>query len=167
MTTLLVAEDDDPANPLDLIEEFCALQDWPHQRAGEDEILAEVVGHWGTYRLFFLWHGDPGALQFCCRLDMRVPDQRRAAMHELLAKINERLWLGHFDIAADDQGPVFRHTILLRGTAGASPEIIEDLVEIAILECERFFPAFQTVIWAGKNADEAMTAAILDPIGEA
>ena len=35
---------------------------------------------------------------------------------------------------------------------GASAEQIEDLVEIALSECERFYPAFQLVVWGGKNA---------------
>ena len=62
---------------------------------------------------------------------------------------------------------MFRHALLLRGVAGVSAEQVEDLVELALVECERFYPAFQLVIWGGKTADEAMTAAILDPVGEA
>jgi hypothetical protein len=55
----------------------------------------------------------------------------------------------------------------LRGVSGVSAEQVEDLVELALVECERFYPAFQLVIWGGKTAEEAMTAAILDPVGEA
>src|SRR4029077_6224625 len=49
----------------------------------------------------------------------------------------------------------------------ASAEQVEDLVDIAVSECERFYPAFQLVIWGGKSPDDAMTAAIIEPIGEA
>ena len=40
-------------------------------------------------------------------------------------------------------------------------------MEIALTECERFYPAFQFVIWGGKSASEAVSAAILDTIAEA
>ena len=37
----------------------------------------------------------------------------------------------------------------------------------AIHACERYYPAFQYVIWGGKDPGEAVTAACLDPQGEA
>src|SRR5436305_563617 len=70
-------------------------------------------------------------------------------------------------VAAEEESIMFRHALLLRGVSGVSAEQVEDLVELALVECERFYPAFQLVIWGGKTADEAMTAAILDPVGEA
>jgi hypothetical protein len=40
-------------------------------------------------------------------------------------------------------------------------------VEIALMESERYYPAFQFVISGGKTASEAVTASILDTVGEA
>ena len=37
----------------------------------------------------------------------------------------------------------------------------------AIHACERYYPAFQFVVWAGKSAPEAMSAAMFDTEGEA
>jgi hypothetical protein len=62
---------------------------------------------------------------------------------------------------------MFRHTTLLRGAQAASQEQLEDLVDIALTECERFYPAFQFILWGGKSASEAVSAAILDTVGEA
>ncbi len=62
---------------------------------------------------------------------------------------------------------MFRQTILLRGIRCASVEQIEDLVEIALNECERFYPAFQFVLWGGKEPQEAILAAMLETEGEA
>ena len=44
---------------------------------------------------------------------------------------------------------------------------VEDIVDAAISECERFYPAFQFVVWGGKAPGEALTAAMIDPVGEA
>ena len=62
---------------------------------------------------------------------------------------------------------MFRHALPLRGLRGPTTEQMEDLVESAIIECERFYPAFQYVIWGGKEAGEAIDAAMIDTIGEA
>ena len=155
------------ANPLDLVEEIVVANAWTHDRTADDELLVEVTGRWCEYRLFFAWQEEIGALHFACGFDMKVAKGRRAPVYELLALINERLWLGHFDLASDDNSPAFRHAVLLRGAAGASAEQIEDLVDIALNECERFYPAFQLVLWAGKSAEDAIAAAMIDPVGEA
>jgi hypothetical protein len=43
----------------------------------------------------------------------------------------------------------------------------ETLVEAAIEECERFYPVFQFVLWAGKTPQEAIAAALIETQGEA
>ena len=96
-----------------------------------------------------------------------MPVKKRTAVYALLAMANEKLWLGHFDLWSDEGLPVFRHAVLFREGIGASAELIEDLVDIAVSECERFYPAFQFVIWGGKSATEAITAALLETEGEA
>ena len=80
---------------------------------------------------------------------------------------NEKLWLGHFDLWSEEGLPVFRHAVLFREGIAANAELIEDLVDIAVSECERFYPAFQFVIWGGKDPAEAITAALLETEGEA
>ena len=41
------------------------------------------------------------------------------------------------------------------------------LVDVAILECERFYPTFQYVIWGGQGAKDAIATAMIDTAGEA
>jgi hypothetical protein len=41
------------------------------------------------------------------------------------------------------------------------------MLEGAVHACERYFPAFQFVVWAGKSAPDAMAAAMFDTAGEA
>ncbi len=62
---------------------------------------------------------------------------------------------------------MFRHTVLLRGAGGVAAEQLEDLVDIAVAECERFYPAFQLLLWGGKSPEEAVAAAMLETVGEA
>ncbi|MFD2264806.1 YbjN domain-containing protein [Lacibacterium aquatile] len=167
-TTGLATGQEIPANPLDIVEEIIAANDWPFDRASDDELVAESRGRWCDYRLFFVWRDDVSALHVSCAFDLKVPQTRRREVNDLLSLLNEKLWIGHFDITAEEGMPAFRHTLPLRGLpAGASVEQLEDVVDAALTECERFYPAFQFVVWGGKSANEAMEAALFETIGEA
>lgn len=154
-------------NPLDLIEQIAIANEWPFHRQDDDELATEVAGHWCQYRLWFAWHPDLGVLHLSCALEMRIPSNKRDAIHGLLAMANEKLWLGHFDLWSEENLPVFRHAVLVRDGVGVSSELLEDLVDIAVTECERFYPAFQFVVGGGKPPAEALAAAMLETEGEA
>jgi hypothetical protein len=154
-------------NPIDLVEEIVNANEWAHDRASEEELVVEISGRWCDYRLYFVWQEEICAMHFSCGFDMKVPKGRRAAVYELLALANEKQWLGHFDLSTEDNSPSFRHALLLRGVGAGSAEQIEDLVDIALSECERFYPAFQLVVWGGKTPVQAIAAAMIDPVGEA
>jgi hypothetical protein len=154
-------------NPLDVLEQIVAANEWAFERRSDGEMAAEAPGKWCDYGLYFSWSPEISAMHFSCAFDLKVPPEGRAKLFELLAMANERLWLGHFGLESEDGVPVFRHSVLLRGAPGASAESLEDMVDIAITECERFFPAFQFVLWGGKGPADALQAAMLDCVGEA
>jgi hypothetical protein len=163
----VLAESTPSRNPLDLMEKIVAANDWIFDRRSDAEMAAEAPGTWCDYGLYFSWSPEISAMHFTCAFDLKVPAPRRGALYELLAHANERLWIGHFALDSEDGVPRFRHSVLLRGARGASAESLEDMMDIAIAECERFYPAFQFVLWGGKSPSEAITAAMLDCVGEA
>ena len=154
-------------NPLDLLEELVSANDWPFDRSSDCELIAEVSGHWCDYHLCFVWQEEVAAILFSCHFDSKVPAAFRPAILELLAAINETLWLGHFELAGEEGVPIFRHTTPLRGLVGASVEQLEDLVDTAVTESERFYPALQMVVWGGRPVTEALQASLMEPVGEA
>src|SRR5437899_4999671 len=104
MTSLSVVEfHSQVGNPIDLVEEIVVANDWAHDRASEEELIVEISGRWCDYRMYFLWQEELSALHFSCGFDMKVPKRRRGPLYELLALANERLWLGHFDLAGGDR----------------------------------------------------------------
>ncbi len=167
MTALSTESSLPTGNPIDIVEELVLANEWAHDRTSDEEMVVEVSGRWCDYRLLFVWQEEVSALHFSCSFDMKVPKARRVAVYELLAIVNEKLWLGHFDVCSESGLPMFRQASLLRGAFGASVEQVEDLVDIAVSECERFYPAFQLVIWGGKTPEEAVIAAMIEPMGEA
>lgn len=155
------------SNPLDFVEDIAGSNDWAFDRRNDEEMAVEVTGQWAAYSLYFVWSEDVGAMHLSAAMGIRVPDRLWVPVCELLALVNERIWLGHFALWADEGMPMFRHSVLARGGVPIGKEFLEELVGVAIKECERFYPAFQFVIWGGKSAEDALTAAMLDTVGEA
>ena len=158
---------EDQNNPLEVVERMATANNWPFERAGEDEIALDVTGRWTNYQVSFTWMGDIEALHLACAFDMKVPEPRLNEVQQLVALINEQLWIGHFDVWMQNGVVMFRHALVLAGGVAASDRQCEAVLGSALDSCERYFPAFQFVIWAGKSAREAMDSAMFETSGEA
>jgi len=167
MTEINTSQDHLADNPLDIVERIVEVNDWIFDRRSDQEMAVQVPGTWCDYSLYFAWNEEMEALHFTCAFDMRISDDQKPRVHELLALVNDRMWLGHFGMWSDEGLPMYRHALPLRGAKGPAIEQMEDLVETAVLECERFYPAFQYVIWGGKQAQDAIESAMIDTVGEA
>lgn len=167
MAKLSLLEPEPKTNPLDIVEDLVCAHEWTFDREGDNELAVQVRGQWCDLHMWFAWRVETGSLFFTCALDMRVPEGRRRAVYPLLATINERLWLGHFELWSEEGWPTFRHTLLTSRETPLGVRVVEELVDAAHAECDRYYPAFQFVIWGGKSADEAVAAALIEPAGEA
>lgn len=156
-----------PFSPLDVVEQIVSANDWVFDRPSDEEIAVRVPGRWCEYEFYGAWNESEGAIHLMLALDIRVPKERRAAVYELLALANDKVWMGHFGVWQEQSLVVYRDALPLRGSSGPSPEQIEDLMETAIAECERFYPAFQYVIWAGRAPAEAVSVALFETMGQA
>src|ERR1700733_10703186 len=154
-------------NPLEVVERMVAGNNWPFERSGEDEIALVVTGKWTNYQVSFTWMGEIEALHLACAFDMRVPELRLSEVQQLVALINEQLWIGHFDVWMQNGVVMFRHALLLAGGVSASGRQCEAVLGSALDACERYFPAFVFVVGAGNAAREAMDAALFETAGHA
>ena len=102
-------------NPLDVVERIASGNDWSFERAGDDEITILVAGRWSDYQISFTWMHDLEALHLACAFDLKVPDRRRMPVRNLIAMINEQLWIGHFDLWSQDGMVMYRHALVLSG----------------------------------------------------
>ena len=76
-------------------------------------------GGWADYHIAFTWIEDVEALHVACAFDLKVPERRRAEVLQLIALVNEQIWVGHFDMWSAENVVMFRHALLLAG--GAEP----------------------------------------------
>ena len=100
MSLSYVDEKTSSDNPLELLIEIVGANDWTYERSGSDELAVEINGRWCNYRLFFIWQAEIGALHFSCVFETRIHQESFKPIYALLAAINEKLWLGHFDALA-------------------------------------------------------------------
>ncbi len=157
----------DILNPLNFIQDIFAANDWPFERCDEDELLAEMEGRWSVYRFSFLWRDDTQTLSFACVVDLEAPIKKPAYLYELTSRINERLWLGHFEVLLEDPSFSYRYTLpILPGSTGVVDQIGE-IIDIIFMECDRFYPAFLFVASGAKRPVEALVASVADVQGEA
>jgi hypothetical protein len=165
--SLLEGTIDSRNNPLAVVEDIAANHNWSFERSGEDEVTIVSKGSWTDYQLSFTWMAEIEALHLACAFDMKIPTPRRAEVQRLIAAINEQLWVGHFDIWTHTGMIMYRQALLLPDGITASTAQCESMLVGAIHACERYYPALQFVVWAGKSAPEAMSAAMFDTDGEA
>ena len=90
------------------------------------------------------------ALHLACTFDMKIPDARRAEVQRLIAAINEQLWIGHFDIWTQSGLIMFRQALVLKGGLTATNLQCEAMLAGGVDAGERYYPAIQFVVWAGK-----------------
>ncbi len=156
--------------PIDMLEQYFMSQGWPYDRNGDEEIVAQVDAAWGEYELRGLWREEDRVLQFVGLPGLKADAEHRAQAYELLGLINEGLWLGHFDLWTGDGTILFRHAALVGGEEdepALSLAQAETLVEAALDECDRYYPAFDFLLEHGKDAPEALRMALTDTAGEA
>ncbi|MBF0587488.1 MAG: YbjN domain-containing protein [Magnetococcales bacterium] len=153
-------------NPLGLIEEYAIEQDLSSERTNENELWIELPSQWGNHRLWVTYHEVSGLLQYNCYINLKIPNNFLQRIAELILMINGRVWLGHFEVWMEELAPVFRVVAPLRGSTLAEEQIEDTFMAIG-QEIDRYYTAFQWVIWGGKSPAEAIAASMIDTEGEA
>jgi hypothetical protein len=157
----------DDAAPVDMLAQLFEARGWPCEYLNDDEISGEIQGSWAPYQMRGIWRAEDSVLQLLCMPDVRAPRSKRPAIHELIALANEQLWLGHFELWSRGGVLLYRHGLMLGQDGLLGLEQAQAMVEVAVAEMDRFYPAFQFVLWGDKSPSEALDSAMVDAAGEA
>ena len=153
--------------PLSVVECMATRNKWEFSRTGDDEIILSIAGKRTNYQASFNWMEDIRVLHLACSYEMKVPSARTAEVLRLISSINEQMWLGHYDVWAQNGLVIYRHSLLLVDGVSTTAPQCEALLGAALDSCERYYPAMQFVVWAGKSARDALDATMFDTVGEA
>ena len=154
------------SDPLDVVEHVLSAENLPFDRTDEGDLAFSLAGDWKDYELWFAWRPEGDCLQLCLSMDLTVGPEQRPAAHELIAALNPRVWLGHYELW-DDGEIIFRHGMAL--TTGEQPSLAQAaaMIDVAVEGADRFFPAFDFLVKGGKSPQEAIAACMFETVGEA
>ena len=66
MSASLQMDRDRATNPLDILEQIIASNEWAFERRSDGEMAAEAPGKWCDYGLHFSWSHEISAMAFTC-----------------------------------------------------------------------------------------------------
>jgi hypothetical protein len=139
-------------DPLDVIEHVLSAENLTFDRTEDGDLALRP---------------EADCLQLCLSMDIRAKKTRRQAAHTMLSLINQRVWLGHFEVWSDDGEVVFRHAMAL--PTGERPTLAQaaSMIDAAVEAADRFYPAFDFLVQGSKSPQEAIAACMFETLGEA
>lgn len=148
-------------NPIDSIEYLLSRDNISCDRRKPSELVAEVQGKWDNMLIFFAYEEHMRCLHMSCLLNIETATVDRSKMFELLALLNENLWLGHFSYWSEQKMPIFKHSMILQDNEELFLGKIGKIIELAIMECERVYPIFNAVMRQNVSPNQALYAGIM------
>jgi hypothetical protein len=154
-------------NPLDMVEQVACFNEWAFDRNGDDEISIAITGMWSDYYVSFSWMEEFEALHLACSFDLKIPAKRSSEAAKLTTAINGQLLIGHLDILQGEGLVMYRQALMLNGGAEPTGQQLEFQLSGGLEACERYYQAFQLVVWAGYEAKQALESALFETVGNA
>lgn len=163
LTTVARLTRTDLNDPIAVLETIAEENKWPLEKHAEDEVSFDCIGRWGELTMSFLWQDEFQSLQLCCSSDLKVTEQNRSAILDMLYQVNRKTWAGFFMLDDSEEYVVFRYTSLMRQTNSDIHAHIEDMLEVALAEMDQFYPAFQSVVQSHNAVTQDNSAASVVP----
>ena len=153
-------------NPIDVVENIFSSRSFELERRSINEVVVEVQGKWNNMLLFFAWEANMQCMHLSCLMDIETKIEDRSIIFELLALVNEELWVGHFSYWTEQNIPVFKHSVILNDGEDIESKISQ-IIDIAIKECERMYPIFKVVLTKGMDPKQALYPMMMATVGQA
>lgn len=167
MSIELIHKPTKTADPMTALEAAAEHLDFEMERVADSEIHIMLPCVWRDIGLWFTWRDELSTLQMGAPIDLKAPAGREDETSRLVTMVNERLWAGHFDLWTDDHAIVYRNAAILPQNGGIDLGQAEMLIRAAAEAVDRFYPAFNFLIWGGKSPDDALKASLFETAGSA
>lgn len=153
-------------DPLDVVEHVLTAENLQFDRTEDGDLAFALTGDWKDYELWFAWRPEADCLQLCLSVNLQATPEQKTAAYELISTLNQRVWLGHFEVW-DDGEIIFRHSMALM--TGERPSLAQAaaMIDVAMEAADRFYPAFDFLVRGSKSAADAVAACMFETVGEA
>lgn len=158
-------------NPIDELETFVLGTNWGYDRLSASEIVISLKGQYCEYHVTASWIEHSNILHFAFSFSVGLSKEpmtetREHGLLKLLSLMNESLQIGHFDLWREENAIIWRHGQMLEN-GSLSHDSMSYLFRLALDTCERNYPAFQFLLWAGHNPYDALRFVLFETAGEA
>ena len=158
---------EDEIHPIDIVEHLAEHHEWEFDRIEENQIAMAVQGQWRTYSITLAWSGFDETLRLICSFEMEPPEEKLKDLYETLNVANDRCWTGAFTFWEDQKLMAYRYGLVLTGGQIATADQIDAMISSAVLTAEKYYPAFQLVVYDNQSPNKAMQVAIAEAYGHA
>lgn len=148
-------------NPIDDIAFLFAQRRQAFERRNSNEVVAEIQGKWDNMLLFFAWEEQMNCLHISCLLNLEAENINEPNIYELLALLNEDIWVGYFSYWEEAKMPIFKHSIFIDEKDLNLTDKLSQVLNIAITECERAYPIFHAVLKQNISPRKALMPAVM------
>ncbi|MEM8935731.1 MAG: YbjN domain-containing protein [Pseudomonadota bacterium] len=167
MSIELIHKHETSEDPLTMLEAAAETLEFEMERVGECELHVMLPGVWRDLGVWFTWRPELATLQMGAPIDLKAPATRLEEASRLVTMVNERLWIGHFDLWTDDNAIVYRNATILPDGGALMASQAEALIRAASEAVDRFYPAFNFLVWGGKSPSDALEASLFETAGSA
>ena len=154
-------------HPIDIVEHIAEHREWDFDRIADDQIAMAVEGQWRTYSITLAWSAYDETLRLICSFEMEPPEEKIPALYHVLNDVNDQCWAGAFTYWKETKLMVYRYGLVMAGGLGPNAEQIDTLISAAVMSAERYYPAFQLVVWGDREPQDALQVAIAEAYGRA
>lgn len=145
-------------NPIDTVESIFNGKPFDFERRNSNEIVVEVQGKWDNMLLFFAWEEHLRCLHLSCFINIESKVCDKSRVFELLALVNENLWLGHFSYWTEHEMPVFKHSMIIDQIDNGFENKLNQMIDVAVKECEQIYPIFKAVLTQNLPPEQVLFA---------
>jgi hypothetical protein len=140
----------------DSVVAFLQEDDWRYEEIpGELAIRFSFSGKSARYECFGQANEDHEIFVFYSIVPIRVAEEQRQIVAELLARINYGLNIGNFELDMTDGEIRYKTSIDVEG-GELTRRMVETLIAVNISTTDRYFAAFTDVLYSGVAPLEAV-----------
>ncbi|MGB2614895.1 MAG: YbjN domain-containing protein [Phycisphaerae bacterium] len=126
-----------------------------HQTDGQPQLHFGFAGRNGRFLSHMAVNEKARRVVVITDCPLSVPPEQRTAVTELVARINNDLALGNFDLDMDDGEIQYRTGFMLEGD-DVDPGLLRHTVFANWVTTDMYFPAFAAVLYQGAHPKEAV-----------
>ena len=129
-------------NPIDYIEEQVYKLDVDFLDIHQNHLNLNYRGQWRNYNVVFIWDEQNKIISVSSHFDITKKEKINKNIYSLVSIVNEKINLGYFHYCSKLDTVFFKYHVSVKGFDYLTEEQIDDILNVVIKECDKYFPAF-------------------------